>query len=65
MNGKMLLDTNIVIGLFAQDEDIQTQLSQAEEVFIPSIVLGELYYGARNSRQADGRFAVAADRPRR
>jgi tRNA(fMet)-specific endonuclease VapC len=49
MNGRYLLDTNIVIALFASDPAVTERLKEAEEVFIPSIVFGELYYGARNS----------------
>ena len=49
MNGSILLDTNIVIALFGQDQKIRQRLSKAKEVFIPSIVLGELYYGAYKS----------------
>jgi len=49
MSGRFLLDTNIVIALFAGEVDIQEHLKQAEEVFVPSIVLGELYFGARKS----------------
>lgn len=49
MNGKVLLDTNIVIALFSQDRTVHEALSRADEVFVPSIVLGELYYGAYKS----------------
>ena len=49
MSGRNLLDTNIVIALFAQDSAVVEHLDEAEEVFIPSIVLGELYFGARKS----------------
>ncbi len=52
MAGRFLLDTNIVIALFAQEAGVLRQLAQAQEVFLPSIVLGELYYGARKSAQA-------------
>ena len=44
--GRFLLDTNIVIALFAEEAAIQQRLAEANEVFVPSIVLGELYYGA-------------------
>ena len=47
--GKFLLDTNIVIALFADDAAVKQRLSEANEVFVPSIVIGELYYGARKS----------------
>ena len=49
MTGRFLLDTNIVIALFARDAVIQANLANAAEVFVPSIVLGELYYGANKS----------------
>lgn len=45
-SGDCLLDTNIVIGLFAADPAIIRGLHEASSVFIPSIVIGELTYGA-------------------
>jgi tRNA(fMet)-specific endonuclease VapC len=47
--GRFLLDTNIVIALFAREAAVQQRLAEASKVFVPSIVLGELYYGARKS----------------
>ncbi len=58
MNGKYLLDTNIVIALFASDDIVIQQLKIAKEIFIPSIVLGELFYGARNSIQVTKNLAT-------
>ena len=49
MSGKVLLDTNIIIALFANDEKIKINLAKTSEVFIPSIVIGELFYGAYKS----------------
>jgi tRNA(fMet)-specific endonuclease VapC len=49
MSGRYLLDTNIVIALWANDATVTQQLADADEVFVPIIVLGELYYGARKS----------------
>lgn len=49
MSGRFLLDTNIVIALFAGEDNVKKYLEQAEEVFASSIVLGELYFGARKS----------------
>ncbi len=51
MSGSYLLDTNIIIGIFAGQSLIADYLQQADEIFIPSIALGELHYGARKSRQ--------------
>ncbi len=49
MSGRVLLDTNVVIALFAKDLSVTEKLANTEEVFVPSIVLGELYFGAHNS----------------
>lgn len=48
MNCRFVLDTNIVIAIFADDVSILHRFDQAIEVFVPSIVLGELYFGAAN-----------------
>ncbi len=61
MNGKYLLDTNIVIALFANESALIDQLQLAEEIFIPSIVLGELYYGAHKSSRVKENFARLDD----
>ena len=57
MSGRFLLDTNIVIAIFAKDFGVTDHLAQATEVFVPSIVLGELFYGARKSSQADANIS--------
>jgi tRNA(fMet)-specific endonuclease VapC len=49
MNGRYLLDTNVVIAIFANETALRHQLAEAGEVFVLSIVLGELYYGAQKS----------------
>jgi tRNA(fMet)-specific endonuclease VapC len=51
MNGRYLVDTNIVIALFAAEATMTERLGETEEIFVPSIVLGELYYGARKSNR--------------
>ena len=61
MSGRYLLDTNIVIALFADESAVKDLLGEAEEVFIPSIVLGELYYGARKSRRVAENIARIDD----
>lgn len=52
MSGRFLLDTNIVIAIFAKDASVQTRIAAAAEVFVPVTVLGELYYGAHKSTRA-------------
>ena len=49
MNGKYLLDTNIIIALFAQETLVIEKIAEFEEIFIPVIVVGELFYGAKKS----------------
>ncbi len=49
MSGRYLLDTNIVIALFADDSRVLDHLQKADETFIPNVVIGELYYGAQKS----------------
>jgi len=61
MNGKFLLDTNIVIALFAEDRSVMERLKEAESVFIPSIVLGELFFGAYKSTRVDENVARLSD----
>lgn len=49
MSGTFLLDTNAAIARMAGDVAILSLLNSADEVFIPVVVLGELYYGAQKS----------------
>ncbi|MGH8001127.1 MAG: type II toxin-antitoxin system VapC family toxin [Brasilonema sp.] len=58
MSGKFLLDTNIVIALFQADIPLQKNLAKAEQVFLSSTIVGELYYGAYKS----GRVAANLER---
>ena len=53
MSGNYLLDTSVLIELFAQDKDILARLKGTESTFIPSIALGELHYGARKSSRTE------------
>lgn len=49
MNGRILLDTNIIIALFAEDPVIHEHIVSTSEVFIPCIAIGELCFGAYKS----------------
>jgi len=49
MNGNFILDTNIIIALFGNDEGVIKKISEVKGIFIPAIVVGELFYGAFNS----------------
>jgi len=49
MSGRHLLDTNIIVALFHGDKEVQARMGKSPEVFVPSIAIGELYYGAHHS----------------
>ncbi len=49
MNGRCLLDTNIVVALFNGNTQIEARLDATPEVFLPSVALGELHFGAAYS----------------
>jgi len=53
MNGKFLLDTNIIIALFAQNVLVQERLATAQTTFVSLITIGELYYGTSKSKQIE------------
>jgi tRNA(fMet)-specific endonuclease VapC len=57
---KYLLDTNAVIALQKKDPALSAVLEKVEDVFVPSIVIGELYFGAyKSGRPQANRQAVA------
>ena len=48
-SGRFLLDTNVVIALREGENAVLSNLKQAAEVFVPAVVLGELFLGAARS----------------
>jgi tRNA(fMet)-specific endonuclease VapC len=58
VNGRFLLDTNIIIGLLNRERSILDALANAAEVFVPVIAVGELYFGAARSGRPDANRAV-------
>ena len=57
MNGDFLLDTNILIALFANETAVVDRLKQTEPVFVSSVALGEMYYGAHKSSRVKENIA--------
>ncbi len=49
--GDYLLDTNIVIGLLAEEPSILRRFDAEGSATLSIVVLGELYFGAYNSKQ--------------
>lgn len=58
MNGRFLLDTNIVIAIFAKDASVIESLEETEEVYVPITVLGELFYGAQKSSRVEANISL-------
>ena len=67
MSGDVLLDTNIIIALMEKEPAAQQGLLSVQRYFVPSVVLGELYFGAlRSARREENlarvdRFAATHD----
>jgi len=60
MSGK-IIDSNIVIGLFRNDQRAINALRKISIVYMPVIVLGELFYGANVSDQTALRIKQIQD----
>lgn len=57
VNGKTLVDTNVVIALFAGEPAVIEKVQQRAAVFICAPVLGELRYGAQASARVESNLA--------
>lgn len=57
MSGELLLDTNIVIALTVRDGAVLERLEDDVTVFLSSIVLGELCFGAYRSVRVEENLA--------
>jgi tRNA(fMet)-specific endonuclease VapC len=57
MSGRYLLDTNIIIGLFSNDPSIISKIKSSEIILIPVVAIGELYYGAYNSKDIENNLS--------
>jgi len=55
MNGEYVLDSNIIIDIFRGKQTAINQLV-LNKAYVPSIVLGELYFGANKSEKTEERI---------
>lgn len=49
------MDSNVVVAAFAEEQGVMEKLGRTptEQIFVPAVVLGELYFGAlKSQRQA-------------
>jgi tRNA(fMet)-specific endonuclease VapC len=49
---KLLLDTNAVIVLFSEDENLMSYV-EGNDIYVPVIAIGELLYGAEKSMRRE------------
>ena len=61
MNGRFLLDTNIVIALFKNDNLVKDKISEAAEIFLSNVTIGELYFGAYKSNRGEDNIRQLED----
>ena len=61
MNGKCLVDTNVIIRLLRADERSIELFNQANSISIPVVVAGELFYGAENSTLKQENLSIFSD----
>jgi tRNA(fMet)-specific endonuclease VapC len=54
MPGELLIDTNIVIASFKGQQSILNRLAAATEIYVSTISVGELIYGALKSANQTG-----------
>lgn len=47
--GSVMLDTTVVVGYFRRDPALHKKIDQVGDVYLPLVVLGELFYGAYKS----------------
>ncbi len=49
------MDSNVVIASFAEDQRVLQKLGRTptEQIFVPAVVVGELYFGALKSRRQE------------
>ncbi|MCL2627595.1 MAG: type II toxin-antitoxin system VapC family toxin [Oscillospiraceae bacterium] len=61
MNGNYIVDTNVIIKLLNSDERAEELFDKADNIYISSIVAGELFYGAYNSTRKQENIDIFTD----
>lgn len=57
MSGKIALDTDVSIKFLNGDASIEGIILKYSEIYLPAIVVGELIYGALNSKHSEQNLA--------
>jgi tRNA(fMet)-specific endonuclease VapC len=59
MAGELLLDTSVIVDALAGNRDAQSLISGSSRSYVPSVTMGELYFGAECSHQRVAELARA------
>jgi tRNA(fMet)-specific endonuclease VapC len=55
--GSVLVDISIVVDYFRRDMSLHQKIDQVEDLYMPLVVLGELFYGVQKSPWKDKALA--------
>jgi tRNA(fMet)-specific endonuclease VapC len=53
MDGRFLLDTNILIAALASDAEVLSRIDDADECLVSTIVVGEMLFGVFSSTNVE------------
>jgi tRNA(fMet)-specific endonuclease VapC len=59
MPGELLLDTSIIVDALAGNREAQNLISGSNRSYVPSIAMGELFFGAERSKRRAAELARA------
>jgi len=59
--GSVLLDTNVVVAHFRGDDTLPPRFAGVDTLYLPWVVLGELYFGAWRSQRREEQAALIRD----
>ncbi len=59
--GSVLVDTNVVVAHFRNDPNLTERLAAVASVYLPWVVLGELYFGAQRAQRRDEQLSFIRD----
>lgn len=54
----LVLDTSAYIGIISGDKRLSTHIALADSIMVPSVVIGELYYGFNKGKQYEDNVKI-------
>lgn len=59
--GSVLVDTNVVVAYFRGDQALSPRFAREKPLYVPWVVLGELYFGAQRAQRRQEQLAFIRD----